>query len=497
MNMRYRNAMQRDPNLAKAFDNLAGLFAPPSGSDFLASAKMQSERADAARRDWLFNNSADPTASARSSLLGIQNYGQTPSGFNKSDATVRFTNAADNTRMLQTNEADNRARVAVKALDPIAENQFRLGFPSVANMYAMPELAQSARGNISAKPGEIITTPENEVFRGAPQALSVDQAKAAALERARAAGQVTDQQIVDLLTPNTIETTDPTTGKRVITTPGRAAREERSPAQNRTVARTLTDSQGRPINVFTDGTAADLAGNPVDPNTAVFAPAQPQGSNEQVGKGTTQNRSRAQAIRGTVANADRLMADIDQTIRANPASAGVAANIVSFGQDVGQVFKEFGERFGNPNTPVSFGDLQALAARVSPGDYNPVYRRVRAQLLELAYTNARLNNPSGEVSRYSLEREIEALGLGSVGNDQAVLAVLDASRGRLRRSLVEADVLEGTASAPTADSLYTPQAGQPAQPGTPQQPAQPAAQPTAPQQPRTRTRYDVNGNPVP
>jgi len=322
------------------------------------------------------------------------------------------------------------------------------------------------------------------VFKGAPKPMSSDEVVAAAMQDELNSGRVTGRQLTGpkLGSPVEVQRAD---GTRGFAAQGDAILDGMTPAQNRTVARTLTDSQGRPINVFTDGTAADLAGNPVDPNTAVFAPAQPQGSNEQVGKGTTQNRSRAQAIRGTVANADRLMADIDQTIRANPASAGVAANIVSFG-------KEFGDRFGNPNTPVSFGDLQALAARVSPGDYNPVYRRVRAQLLELAYTNARLNNPSGEVSRYSLEREIEALGLGSVGNDQAVLAVLDAARGRLRRSLVEADVLEGTASAPTADTLYTPQASQPAQPGTPQQPAQPAA----PQQPRVRLRFDANGNQI-
>jgi hypothetical protein len=158
------------------------------------------------------------------------------------------------------------------------------------------------------------------------------------------------------------------------------------------------------------------------------------------------------------------MAEIDETIRKNPASAGLAANVLSFSQDLGQVFREFGEKFGKTDTPVSFGDLQAIANRVAPGAYDPVYREVRAQLLELAYANARLDNPRGEVSRFALERQIEALGLGTVGNDQSVLAVLGSSRGRLLRSLAEADVLDGTAPAPTPDSLYNPQAGAPAAP---------------------------------
>jgi hypothetical protein len=59
--MRRTNALQRDPNLAKAFDNIASMFAPPSGSDFLASAKMQSERADAARLAEIYNYAKDPS----------------------------------------------------------------------------------------------------------------------------------------------------------------------------------------------------------------------------------------------------------------------------------------------------------------------------------------------------------------------------------------------------------------------------------------------------
>jgi hypothetical protein len=87
------------------------------------------------------------------------------------------------------------------------------------------------------------------------------------------------------------------------------------------------------------------------------------------------------------------------------------------------------------------------------GDYNPKFRQARALLLEFAYANATMNNPSGEVSRYALERELEALGQGLVGNDKGLLGVLDIAKARMVRKLDQANVLDGTAAALTPDQI--------------------------------------------
>jgi hypothetical protein len=184
--MRYRNAMQRDPNLAKAFDNLAGLFAPPSGSDYLASAKMQSERADAERRAIIFNHK-DPAAAAElAARMGIANYGQTRSGFDKSDATVRFNNAADNTRQLDQTRLQQEGELARLYATPRTVGQGQTMF--------VPEQTQRATGfaptmmGIQERdPGKAYALPpgaqEGPTVMGPPKPRTMDEAKANVFEQ--------------------------------------------------------------------------------------------------------------------------------------------------------------------------------------------------------------------------------------------------------------------------------------------------------------------------
>lgn len=174
--MRYRNAMQRDPNLAKAFDNLAGLFAPPSGADFLASAKMQSERADASRRDWLFNNSSDPTASARSSLQGYQNYSQTPSGFGQADATNRRgqdVKAATDIRQTQLQQEGELARLY--ATPRMVGKDQTMFVPQQTQ--AATGFSPTMTGIQERDPGKAYVLPDGTTAMGPAPVLSLDQRK--------------------------------------------------------------------------------------------------------------------------------------------------------------------------------------------------------------------------------------------------------------------------------------------------------------------------------
>jgi len=461
--MRYRNAMQRDPNLAKAFDNLAGLFAPPSGSDFLASAKMQSERADAARRAAIFSN-PDPAAAAElAARMGIANYGQTRSGFDKSDATVRFNNAADNARMLQTNEADNRARVAVKALDPIAENQVRPEFGSIANMYRIPELAQSARGNISAKPGEIITTPENEVFRGAPQALSVDQAKAAALERMRAAGQLSDQQVVDVILDKTVQARG-ADGRDRFVAPGAAVREGMSPVPpaptggaRKDGMALLTDGRRVPITRAPDGLQWQMQdGTPVPPGAEVFEMSKPTAT--ELGIGTGSNQTMANAIDANIAGFEHTLGAFESVLTKNPGVIGAPGNIRAIAQDLVSTVSELSAAFGNtaPNAKVSLDQVKSLAERIAPAR-DPNIQLARSLALTLAYQDAKLADQGGEVNRQDFERSYEKITGGMLRNNQSALEAIAGMRVMIEAKRKQAQELrrrgssaDGAPAAPAA-----------------------------------------------
>jgi hypothetical protein len=195
------------------------------------------------------------------------------------------------------------------------------------------------------------------------------------------------------------------------------------------------------------------------------------------------NLNRARAIQADVTSMNSLVDELEQTIQNTAGAAGLAASIQSFFQDAQQVTKELSMAAGNdPNSPVTPEAMRAMSEAIlgRGGDYNPTFRRVHAMLLDLAYMNARLNNPSGEVSRFALEREMEALGQGITGNDQSVLASIDVARQRMARALDQADVLAGRSEGPTrADVL-----GGAAPP------------PAAPAGGATRLKFDAEGNPV-
>jgi hypothetical protein len=470
--MRRTNALQRDPNLAKAFDNIASMFAPPSGADFAASANARATNQNAARIADLYSRAGNAgltpaEMAALDQQMAVQNGGWQNSRwrFQNDSATTLKQTGLNNATTLEQERIKGQNALTLQNAKPVTANQNQAVYLPGQTQTATG-LAPVLFGPQELDRGKAYDRPDGAGgmtrVMGPAMPRTMDEAKASVFDqmspRERNAivfGSTPIEQVI--MGDKTTNVTRPESlGQTPVPSAGQTPK---------AFVAQLADGRQVPAVQRPDGSFAHAqTGERLPDDLKPFNVPTPTGKNEDVGLGTTQNKTMAGTIRGAVANADRLMAEIDQTLRANPASAGLAANVLSFSQDLGQVFREFGEKFGNPNTPVSFRDLQAIADRVAPGNYNPVYRRVRAQLLELAYANARLDNPKGEVGVKALERQIDALGLGTVGNDQAVLAVLDASRGRLRRSLAEADVLDGTAPAPTADTLYTPQPRTPAAP---------------------------------
>lgn len=131
-----------DPALAAAASNLAGLFAPPSGSDAAGWAAAGAKKAESARLAELFNYAKDPNFDqTQFDRLGVGAGAYTPSqsyysvdegnavtrrGQDVTAQTALSTNAADNARALETNRLSELGNL----FDPLAQDAMRPAIPT-------------------------------------------------------------------------------------------------------------------------------------------------------------------------------------------------------------------------------------------------------------------------------------------------------------------------------------------------------------------------------
>lgn len=183
--MNIRANRYNDPALGAAFENIASLFAPPSAQDTAAYATAAAKKQEADRLAALWDNPTDPLAAARSSLLGIQQYGQTPEGFkykvNADNSVTLQTNAADNARAIQTNLADNQ-RATITSL-----------YASQAPGYSRPTVPANVAG--------VVSLPELPAVQGLPKPLSETEWNAEQKDRLVAGGAVSQDRLVAELFP--------------------------------------------------------------------------------------------------------------------------------------------------------------------------------------------------------------------------------------------------------------------------------------------------------
>jgi hypothetical protein len=95
---------------------------------------------------------------------------------------------------------------------------------------------------------------------------------------------------------------------------------------------------------------------------------------------------------------------------------------------------------------------------IAPEYFDENIPKAQKMMLDLAYVNARMANPTGEVSRQALERSIESLGGGSMlSNNASVLAAIRTMRQGLNAQGVSIDRLRNPQA--TAPQQTDPQAG--------------------------------------
>lgn len=474
------NGYYRDPALAQAFNNISAMFGPPSGADAAGFASAAAKKAEAERLAWLFSNSADPTASARAALTGVQGYGQTPAGFMQSDATTRrgqdvtaatsrANNTADNERALATNRADNQRATITSLYGALNPGQVRPAVPeeiaATVGLPALPEVAGTTR----------------------PQTL--DQWQAQQAEELKRGGAWTPDMTIDVImgkqTP--VEGLDPVTGKPRFMSPGAAVRMGAQPAPDATKAGklfrgVLPGGQQVPVEQRPDGLYHAQTGQRLPPEVQLFNVPTPTGTSDQVGLPTTANNTAANNQAAEVTRGLAVLDLYEELINKNPGAIGLVGAIRGTAQNLvasaGDLAKSFGTRA--PQIGDAAAALQQGMRGVAPDLFDPAIPQAEFLQGTLAYALARTENPSGEVSRQAFERALDRVkGGGLLANTEAAKAAIAANRQVLQSQLQSIQTLRGQQPGRTDAGFKAP-------------PPAPGAQQSAPTE---RWERDANGIP--
>lgn len=161
-------------DVAGSISALGKLFEPVSGTNAYGYTKAASERANMERVAELYNMSKSgnltPEQMAqldRSSVIaGL--YAPTQSYYNvdQGNATSRANNAADNAQRAAANTADNATKMATTRYGAISEGAVLPEMPkSVADLYNLPA-SPSVSGTVKLSDGQTAFTPSGDVMRG-------------------------------------------------------------------------------------------------------------------------------------------------------------------------------------------------------------------------------------------------------------------------------------------------------------------------------------------
>lgn len=479
------NPYQRDPALAAAFSNIAGMFAPPSGSDAAGFATANAKRAEAQRLADLFAYSKDLSydrgAFERQAIAaGIYNPSQSFYSVDQGNATTQRGQDITARTAVGNNIRDNSTKAFQTRYGALSEGQVLPAMPgSVAGMYGLPESGVVA-GSMKLSQGQDAVLPDGQRVEGPRKPLSETEMKAAILGRQPEQAQT--DYVMGGQAP--VVAVGPDGKTPIYVAPGVAGRMQMPAAaapsstpQRRSEGVAIIGDQQVPVTRSPDGLQWQLPdGQPVPPGARVMDLPKATGSNEQLGLPTTANRTEANRLDATIVGTEDMLNKYEAILKNSPGVIGLPGAIRGVAQDAVSTLAELGAAFGNmaPDAKVTLDQVQGLAQRISPAR-DPNIQIARSLAMSLAYQDAQLQNPSGEVSRQAFERSYEKLTGGMLRNNQSALESVQGMRMLMDSKRKQTGALNkpGTPS-PTS--------------GTPAPAAAPA--------PATRLRFDANGNPL-
>jgi hypothetical protein len=410
-----------DPGIAAAVSNLAGAFAPPSPEEYLIAEKVKGART---------------TNSALADMYALAG-----GDFDKLGIVGDLYDPSNSYYSVDTQNATTQRGqdiTAATALDKARiDGMFGLAGTPLAYNEAMPGLSPEVAAAIGV--------PEF-----APQAGAALGAPAPALNESEMIAQIMAEQSPEdqrsLLDPSTVQTVGPD-GQPVITPEIDAIGMDayNNPGGQAAPTAITFDRGGVRMGGFItpDGKYVDSNGGPLTPEEAGTAAevGKPVGTNAELGV-TGSNRTAFNKIQAITVESDMLIDSLMQEIQGQAGAAGLAGSVQNVGQNILQVGRELGSAFGgDPNALITPEMLSNIGQ--ADGPYDPTFARLRSGMLQLAYLNAQRDNPSGEVSRFALERQIEALGQGLLANDESIMAALSMNKEANARKRAASEALVG------------------------------------------------------
>lgn len=471
------NRYFNDPSLGQAFSNLANVFAPPSGGDLAGYAAAKAKREEASRLAELFNYAKDPgydqAQADRMAVLGglytpNQSYWSvnlgdqtTRRGQDVTAATSRANNAADNARALEAARLSNTTDITQSLLAPVGENATRFVPPNIADMFGLPA---TQSGNIAAAPGERITTPDGRLIEGAVKPLTDAELKAQILgslpaneQRAAALGGVDVENVVGANGIPEIVFRADAAGRQPYFNKGAEAKPQNAVAlmpDGRTRVPALQGPDGRWVHAQT--------GQALPEGIQIFDLPKATGSASEVGLApTTANTTGANNQEAEVSRTLNLLDVYENALDNNPGALGLAGLIRGTAQNAAATATDLAQAFGGtaPSVQDFANEMRAGLQGVAPDLFDASIPEIAFLQGTLAYSLARTENPSGEVSRQAYERALERVkGGGLLANTQSAKAAVGALRKVVQSQLEAIRTLRAPGTGRT-DTSYQPPAG--------------------------------------
>lgn len=434
-----QNRAYNDPNIGRAFDNLAAMFAPPSAQETAAYANAKATSEEAARRQRLMefvddpeysfemadrlnyavNGNANNTHRALELESADRRFGteqQTIAsmyGYDRTAASARY----GHDRTFEANRLktadDNATTITTTLLAPVQQGAIRFVPQSIAEMYGVDQQQAGSQAPLS----------DTQVQGAARQQLMDDGLLTPEMQLEAIMGERAPVQVAG---PNGPQ----------YATPGRATREGLTPynapsnAAVQTENYTLPDGAGGGTAVFdpTINNWRDTATREPLPQGSRTYTGQLQGGSGDTGFGATNsNLTEATRLESSLDAAQALVGNVRSVLAENPNVAGipgrvkgVVQSLTSSAQQVAQAYAEEA-----PDMAISLDEARRIVGPALQG-YDPSIQRVASAVYDLAYMRAQIGNPGGEVSRQAFERALESFGQTYLSSQQDLATALDA-----------------------------------------------------------------------
>lgn len=476
------NRVYNDPALGQAFSNLSSLFAPPSGSDLSGYAAAAAKKEEAARLAELFRVAQDPNADwSTLDRLGIgagvfnpsqsleavdRNNSTQRYGYDRSYQSSRENNTADNARALQTSAMDNQ----------------RSAITSLYGALKPGEVAPAVPGDVAG----LVGLPGIDQRSGLAPILSEAEVKGRERQRLTENGMLTEQMLLDSILgeKSPVQAVGPG-GTPTFMSPGAAVREGAQPfvqagsqAKPTNAVAVTADGQNIPAVQGPDGKWIHAqTGAPLPADIRIFDLPKATGTAGDVGMApTTANQTQANNQEAEVTRALSLLDIYEKAVTENPGSLGLAGLIRGTAQNAAQTAADLAASFGDkaPQIETAAREFREELGSVVPEFFDTSIPEIDFLQGTLAYSLARTENPSGEVSRQAFERAYERVkGGGLLANQKSALSAIAANRKVLQTQLQGMSVLRAPGTGRT-DTSFRDGANAPTPPAPPSPPTPPA-----------------------